>query len=436
MDSQVIKQNTGTDSILVFVFAIGVMLSPDTLVMLGNFFGKTGNIGFFLIIFSATIYFTLISQYKQLFIFPSDDLSDIDILKTAMGAIPAFFPFFVKTIVVVFLSTGLFVSSGFVFNEVFLYWFPNFGFAFVLLGLLLGLQFLPDKAILYLQIGFCAIPIFGLLILIIAGIIQADQFVDFKLGDIDYSIDSLGLGTLFLPLLLFIGFDLGFNIVNKSEQKPLKNSNILFIAVIFMGMLFLLWGYVLLLYVPVGKLIDTSIPHMIAAKSILGDPGRFIMGGIVISGSLAAVHALFTTVSKQGSILFKIDKLPGNIKISKIIILSLTLIIAGMMAGGLAGEDQLETFIRASFILWLILYAMISISHILTLGKPAKRYHNNFLLNKTVSVMCLFILGITILILTILDDKPILIFKFLGVALFISLIPAVLLRLKENKLKN
>ena len=239
-----------------------------------------------------------------------------------------------------------------------------------------------------------------------------------------------------MPLLLFVGFDLGFNIWNKPEQKPFKNNNILFIAVIFMGMLFLLWGYVLLLYVPVEKLIDTSIPHMIAAKSILGDPGRFIMGGIVISGSLAAVHALFTSISKQGSILFKIEKLPGNIKISKIIILSLTLIITGMMAGGLAGEDQLETFIRASFILWLILYAMISISHILILVRPAKRYYNNLLLKKTVSVMCLLILGITILILTIMDDKSILIFKFLGVALFISLIPAVLLRLKENKLKN
>jgi L-asparagine transporter-like permease len=202
-----------------------------------------------------------------------------------------------------------------------------------------------------------------------------------------------------------------------------------------MGMLFILWGYILLLYIPVEKLMDTSISHMIAAKNILGTPGRFIMGIIVISGSLAAVHALFTTIAQQGSILFKIDKLPGNIKISKIIILSLALIIAGMMAGGMAGAEELETFIRASLILWLISYAVMSISDIRILNKPAKGYHTHLLLKKIIRVMCLLILGISILILTLMDDKPILIFKFLGVALFISLISGVLLRLKKNKPK-
>ncbi len=294
MGEQVSKQKTGSDSFLVFVFAIGIMISPDTLALVGNFFGKTGNIGFFLIIFSAIIYFTLLSQYKQFFIFSSD----IDILKSKMGYIPLLILFFVKIIVVIFLSTGLLVSSGFVFNEVFLYWFPNFGFAFILLGLLLGLQFLPAKAVLYSQVAFCVIPILGLFILIIAGLIQADQFVYFKSGDMDYSAKGFGLSAYFLPLLFFIGFEMGLPIWNKSDQNVVKINYTLFMAVIFMGMIFILWGYVLLLHVPVEKLIGTSIPHMIAAKNILGDPGRFIMGTIVISGSLAAIHALFTSISK------------------------------------------------------------------------------------------------------------------------------------------
>lgn len=432
MGEQVSKQKIGNDSFLVFVFAVGIMISPDTLAMLGNFFGATGNRGFFLIIFSLIIYLILLSQYKHFFIFSSERLHEIKMLKKTVGTTPLFFSFFVKIIAVIFMSTGLLVSSGFVFNEVFLYWFPNFGFAFILLGLLLGLQFLPVKAVLYSQVAFCVISISGLLILIISGIIQADQLIDLKPGDIDYSTNGFGSGTYFLPLLFFIGFEMGFPVWNKSDQNVPQKNSILFMAVIFMGVLFILWGYVLLLYIPMEKLMDTSIPHMIAAKNILGAPGRFIMGIIVISGSLAAVHALFTTISQQGSMLLKRKMLPGNMKISKIIILSLTLIIAGMMAGGMAGAEELETFIRASLILWLISYAMISVFYIHLLSKTSKRYYSHLLIKKIISVMCLLILGISILILTLMDDKPILIFKFLGVALFISLIPGVLFRLKDN----
>lgn len=430
MGKQVIKKKINIDGFLVFVFAIGIMISSDTLALLGNFFGKTGNAGFFLIIFSAIIYLALLSQYKQLFIFSPVQSSDIEILKAVIGTLPALFPFFVKMIAIIFLSTGLLVSSGFVFNEVFLYWFPNFGFAFVLLGLLLSLQFLPNKAVYYLQIGFAGIPIFGLLILIIAGIIQTDQLIHFKPEGIDYSVNSIGLNTYFLPLLFFIGFDLGFIVWNKSDQKYPGKYNVLFAAVIFMCVLFVLWGYVSLKYVPVEKLINTSIPHMIAAKNILGDPGRFIMGIIVISGSLAAIHALFTIISKHSSLLLKINRLPENIKISKIIVIIPALIIAGMMAGGMAGEEELEAFIRASLILWLMSYAMMSLSHIIILSRSTQRQQTA--LPKKMSIMCLLILGISILILTIMDDKPMLILKLLGAALFISFIPGVVLMLRDN----
>ncbi len=134
--------------------------------------------------------------------------------------------------------------------------------------------------------------------------------------------------------------------------------------------------------------------------------------------------------------LFKINKLPGNINISKIITLFLTLIIAGMMAGGMAGEDQLETFIRASLILWLISYAMISISHIIIVSRPSQKYFTALLLKKIISVICLLLLGISILILISMDDQFILILKFLGVTFFICSIAGILLMLRDNKMKK
>ncbi len=270
----------------------------------------------------------------------------------------------------------------------------------------------------------------GLLILIIAGIIQTDQLIQFNPESIAYSINNVGLDTFFMPLLFFIGFDLGFTVWIKSDQKHPGKFNVLSTAVIFMCILFVLWGYVSLKYVPAEKLINTSIPHMIAAKNILGDPGRFIMGVIVISGSLAAVHALFTIISKQSSLLLKIARLPENTKVAKIFIIFPALIIAGMMAGGMAGEEELETFIRASLILWLTSYAMISLSHIIILSQSPQRHQRAW--PKKISIMCLLILGTGILILTIMDDNSMLILKFLGGALFISFIPGVLLMLRDK----
>jgi len=433
MGGKISKQKINTDSILTFVFAIGIMISPDTLAMLGNFIGKMGNIGFFLIIFSGLIYLVLYSKYRQFPVFSSDKLYDIEVHRKKMGIILTILPFFVKMIAVIFLSTGLLVSSEFVFNEVFLYWFPNFGFAFILLCVLLGLQLLPARTALYAQIIFCTIAISGLIILIVSGIIQADQFIPLKPAIEGNLTNDPGLKPFFLPLLFFIGFDMGINIWNESDQNASPNNTIIFLTIIFMGIIFILWGYVSLLYVPVEKLMDTSIPHIIAAKNILGAPGRFIMGIIIISGSLSAVNALFTNISKHGSMLLKIKMLPGSVKISKIIILFLSLVIAGAMVGGLAGAHELEIFIRAALILWLILYAVILITYTLSLKRPARRYQSTHLFKKIISVISLLILGISILILILMDDKSILILKFLGVSLFICVMPAFLYMLKENK---
>jgi hypothetical protein len=59
---------------------------------------------------------------------------------------------------VVFLATGLLVSSGFAFNEIFVYWFPNFGFAYLFLAILCSLQFFPKKNRLPPAGGICCRP--------------------------------------------------------------------------------------------------------------------------------------------------------------------------------------------------------------------------------------------------------------------------------------
>ncbi len=429
------KQKPGMEFCLPFVFSIGVMLSVDTLALLGNFLGKTGYFGFLLIIISAMIYLGLLSRYNHLFnLFPRHS-ADFEIVANVMGPMPAFLLFFVKIIAVIFLSTGLLVSSGFVFNEVFLYWFPNFAVAFILLGLLSGIQFLPFKGKFFFQIGFVAISICGLLFLIVAGIIQSDQILTIQPGEIDDTFVETKLNGIFLPLLLFVGFDLGFIGYNKSGGPESLRYHSIFFAVFFMCILFILWGFVSLETMTLQKLASTSIPHMIAARNILGDMGRVIMGIIVISGSLAVVNALFSFISEQGRHISKAILFPKKINGSKILILLIALTIAGLMAGGLAGYEKLETFIRASLIFWMISYTLVSLSSMRCLKSPGNKNHVDILFKKVKSIIFLLILVISILILIGTDDKSIHIARFIGLSFLLSLIPGVMFALKYNNIK-
>lgn len=56
--------------------------------------------------------------------------------------------------VFLFASTAMLVSAGFAFNEIFVYWFPNFLFASLLLALICGLHLFHEKAVVWGQALF------------------------------------------------------------------------------------------------------------------------------------------------------------------------------------------------------------------------------------------------------------------------------------------
>jgi amino acid transporter len=257
------------EAVLPFAFATGIMLSSDMLVILGNFFGHTGFAGFFPIGLSAVIYSILLSQYRDLLDQSPESTSDVDLLEEYAGPILTLFQMFVKLIAVLFLATGLLVSSGFVFNEIFVYWFPNFGFAFLLLFFLIILQLLPNRMVLNFQLGFIGISVLGLLVLIIAGLFTPPDLVVVSKVDIPATM-STGIHIWFIPLLFFIGFDMGFLIWDRSNQPVKKSYSQITFALSFMVLLFILWGMVTIKHVPLQKLSTSTIPHIITARYIGG----------------------------------------------------------------------------------------------------------------------------------------------------------------------
>ena len=329
-------------------FALGssLALNPDFLALAGFIWGTTGLAGGLAFVLAACFYLLLGARLKKTAFFRGPKKRG-GIRLAGTGA---------RILALVFLTTGVLVSSGFAFNEIFVYWFPNFGFAFLLLGILCTLQFLNSKTVYWIQVVFFSIAAAGLLVLTVAGLIRPNTvevslFQAVPLGD---AVSRPGI--LFLTFLLFVGFDLGYGAEEKAVPEPVGSTGS---AVIFTTLVFILWGLVMLSHVPAQKLSETAIPHLIAARKIWGDTGRIIMGLTIIFGSLAGIHALFTDIVHRVKDLAQRKIIPEKLNRPKIVIILLTLTTGLMMGLGLAGNEVLETLIRFSLILWFLSHVAV-----------------------------------------------------------------------------
>jgi len=241
-----------------------------------------------------------------------------------------------------FASTGILVTAGFTFNEVFYYRFPNFGFSFLVLGLVLFLQLLPAQIRGISQSLFVFVCLFSIIILTAYGL-----FLDNGVAT-GPSMEAARAHSylISLPLLLvFTGFGQIKHCLHQ-RRDLLRAAAAFFPAVILLAG----WIYVSAQYVSSDRLIFSSIPYMAAASKILGDPGRYIMGTAIIAGCFAAVNGLIE-MSRRYT-----DKTAflKSYHAGKVSALLLSIVIGVLLGAGVAGMDELEVFIRSSLVLWLL----------------------------------------------------------------------------------
>ena len=325
--------------------AAGVGLSPDARVLLGNGFGAAGG-GYAFFVALAVVLHSLTAwaagQGKPAGgIRWSGPLTDA----LALGARTAF---------TVFAATGVLVSAGFAFNEIFFYWFPNFAFAFLLLAVLTALNLAPPHWAAGFQVATVFVTASLLLVLSVAGLAGASGA-----ASPSPALPRWSAGPTALVVLL--GFDLA---VYATDHRPRFTVRAMWIALLLLGSLGVLWGFAGLRHVPAAKLAETSVPHLVAARHILGENGRWIMGIIVIGGTCSAVNALFMALPR----LIRQSALEGRSPYffggtwRGLPLLALSLTIALSMAGGLAGHRFIEAGIRAAALLWLLYYVWLHLA--------------------------------------------------------------------------
>ena len=325
---------------------IGVMLSPETLILLGNNAGYNGMFFFLSVAASA-----LVSCLCALSIFSTtgqmEEANELSVLTTLMGRFPgAALVLSARLSITLLAATSVLVIAGFAFNEIFLYWFPNFGFAFLLLGLILFCNLIRGSWALILQLMLVACALLSFTVLMVSGLLSVPAT-----DIVNQGTEPRSLAAATGAVLLFLGFDL---IINSGQKNKLIQS-VAAITAIFL--LFMLWGAVSRMYVPAASLTETTLPHLKAARAVMGQNGRLLMGIVVICGATATVNGLFLYMGQTVRNLAGQGLLPslkGDI-LRRLTSIAMAVTIGVFMMAGLAGDENLTIYYRGALLIWLVL---------------------------------------------------------------------------------
>jgi hypothetical protein len=327
--------------------AAGLMVSPDRLVQLGNSAGAMGTwiagaLAAGLIVHAGTL-----RVVRFLSCHPAGSPDVTAAFGDAFGSTAA------GTIALggrlplaVFGSAGMLVTAGFAVNEIFWYQFPNFAFAYLLLAAITFGNLFGAGIMRWAQSAAVAAAGAGLLVLAGAGLFGAPEAVPGSGVPTPFEWHHLTVG-----IILLLGFDLALNSDRSADRRHAGRALPLVVA--GGAVIFGLWGLAGISHLAPDKLAGSTVPHLKAARVIFGQPGRLIMGGVVILGTFAAVNALFLVISRVAGQIFAAD-MNRTPRAERISLISLGLAVAVCMASGMAGGPLLETFIRASLVLWLL----------------------------------------------------------------------------------
>ena len=369
---EIVFNNTTLSYLFSIALASSLVFSPHQLTLLGNGLGAVGPGFLFAILFGILIHLATVKSYRDLLTEFPEPGGDIKGLEAWLGfRFASVVAICGKLPLAVFASTGLLVSAGFVFNEVFVYWFPNFTFAYLVLAVALGTNLFGKKAVktgLVIAVGTAGL---GLFVLTLAGFLKPANpgIVLWKTSQFDYRHLTAGI-------TLLIGFDMALLGQDDLKENPLQCMKAITVSIAACGVLLAVWGLAGLIHVPTAKLASSTIPHMVAARTLLGQPGRILMGVVVISGVFGAVTALLYASRRLIGRLTKNSALIKDLKHIKIVEKGSLILIAGatslLMACGMAGSPLLEVYIKGGLVLWLVLYAAIHGAAIYSLRRTNK----------------------------------------------------------------
>lgn len=330
------------------LLAMGFLLSPRAFMISGSGIGLAGNWYFVIAAFLlATHIATMPSRTSDREGTNADALESIG--------------YGVRFFALVFFSCSILGIAGYAFNEVFLYWFPNFLFSFIILACSFFTCLAPSSMARKIQLIAIITVLCGIVFLSVASLWaptpKEANSPDFFLP---YGVYPFSEGLFFMAPLL-----IGYELYASSSHKN-KNSGSSYALALVMAALFLsIFAYAALSVSGTEKLADSTVPYMIGARKIFGQTGRCIMGGIIILGSYVAFNTILlflktpfiTLMNSRPSTQFP----SSNISKQAVATTIPALTVSILLLLGYAGEPITESYIAGGFALWFIFYGLSTV---------------------------------------------------------------------------
>jgi amino acid transporter len=403
-------------AMIFLVFTLGVMLSPDTLILVGNTLGHEGRAALSGLLVAGGLHVLTARTYGRLGLHPAAREGESQILHAAFGPLVAtVLPLCARVIYTVSAATGVLAIAGYVFNEVFVYWFPNLGFSFCLLGMVVGLNLAGSRVATLAQLSYVALALGGVLGLAGLGLLGAGQTP----SRFEVTSSFMTVRGLLAGLLLFIGFELALFTTPYTARVTSPPGRLMVLGIVLAALVWCLWGVVSMRVVAPARLAESTVPHMVAARAIGGASGRVVMGVVVLAGTCATVHALLSAGAHMLAGMAEHGLLPAWLRWrqARPALLVLAAGPAMMLAMGMAGEPETEVYTRAGGLFWLLHYATM---HLVVLVGPCRQAPQTAwgwgLAPAVVSLLCLVALGLGVLGLVWIDHEATHLVVFMGFA--------------------
>jgi hypothetical protein len=338
-----------------FSLALGIMLSPENLVILGQQAGAAEGAVFLGLAAATGIHFLTARTYGASIVASAHPQEAGHFPKPSRLSIPVALSLASRLSFALWGVTAFLVTAGYVFNETFWRAYPNLGFSFTLLAILVALNLLGTRCAGISQVVFLSGVLAGLLALIVTGfkgspktILPSPAWLSLKKG---YALSpSL--------LFLFIGYELSSFIWGRTRKSAVSPAAPMVAGIIAAACVFSLWCFISLSYIPSLKLQESTIPYAYVARAVAGQTGRVLMGVALLAGTLAASNALLLTVPLMAASLPSAGLLSVILRSRVLILLLLGGGIALVMALGFGGSSYLPFYVKASALLWLLSYAL------------------------------------------------------------------------------
>jgi hypothetical protein len=361
-------------AVVFLAFALGVMLSPDTLILLGNTLGHEGYAALGGLLIAGGLHGLTAWTYGRLGLHPTASVGESRLLADAYGPLVAtVLPLCARVVYTVTASTGILAIAGYVFNEVFVYWFPNLGFSFCLLGIVVGLSLAGPRVATLAQLSYVMLALGGLLCLSAMALLGCRQVPSGF--EVTASSSFVTMRSLLAGLVLFVGFELALFTTPSTAGTPSPPGRLMALSLVLAALVFSGWGIASIRWVASTRLAESTVPHMVTARAIDGDRGRAVMGVVVLAGTCATVHAMLRAGSHMLAGMVTHGLLPAWLgwRQARPALLVLAAGPAVMLALGMAGEPETEVYTRAGVLFWLLLYAAIHLAVLRGLSHQALR---------------------------------------------------------------